>query len=82
MKALILYVAFVIVGALIAVGVGYYIEKQISATMSLIVFLAMFFANFVVSWVAVVFAMDGTLKNIRGDKEQLAIEKASRGRSA
>jgi hypothetical protein len=78
MKALILYVAFVIIGALISIGVGYYVEKEISATVSLVVFLAMFFSNFVVSWVAVVLAMDGSLKNIRGEAEQLAIEKAAR----
>jgi hypothetical protein len=42
MKALILYVVFVVIGALISTGVGYYVEKEISSTASLVVFLATF----------------------------------------
>ena len=53
MKALILYVVFVLIGALISVGVGYYVEKEISATASLVVFLALFFANFGVSFLRI-----------------------------
>ena len=60
MKALIIYVVFVIIGAVVASGIGYWIEKEFSATLSLIVFLAMFFANFGVSWLAVVYG-DGRL---------------------
>jgi hypothetical protein len=78
MKALILYVVFVVVGALISVGVGYYVEKEFSSAASLVVFLAMFFANFAVSWIAVVFVMDGNLKDIRGEAEQREIERAGR----
>jgi Flp pilus assembly protein TadG len=40
MKALLLYVLFVVVGATIAVGIGYVVEMQVSSTVSLIVFLA------------------------------------------
>jgi hypothetical protein len=78
MKALILYVLFVLVGALISVGVGYYVEKEISSTASLVVFLAMFFANFAVSWIAVIFAIDGNLKNMQGEAEQREIERGGR----
>jgi hypothetical protein len=78
MKALILYVLFVVVGAVIAAGIGYVIEKQVSSTVSLIVFLALFFANFAVSWIAVVLVMDGTLKNAQGRQDQLDIEKSGR----
>jgi hypothetical protein len=78
MKALVLYVLFVVIGALVSVGVGYYVEKEISSTVSLVVFLAMFFANFAVSWIAVIFVMDGNLKNAQGAAEQREIERTGR----
>ncbi len=78
MKALILYVVFVTIGALISVGIGYYVEEEVSSTASLIVFLALFFSNFAVSWIAVILAMDGSLKNAQGAQDQLDIEKTGR----
>jgi hypothetical protein len=78
MKALILYVVFVTIGGLISVGIGYYVEKEVSSAASLVVFLALFFSNFVVSWLAVILAMDGSLKNAQGAQEQLEIEKSGR----
>jgi hypothetical protein len=78
MKALILYVLFVMIGAAIAVGIGYTVEKEVSSTASLIVFLALFFANFAVSWIAVIFVMDGSLANAQGRQDQLDIEKSGR----
>ncbi len=78
MKALILYVIFVTIGALVAAVIGYYTEIEVSATASLIVFLALFFANFVVSWIAVIFIMDGSLKDAQGRQAQLDIERAGR----
>ena len=78
MKALILYVVFVAIGALASALVGMFIEREISNVASLIVFLTLFFANFVVSWLAVVLVMDGSLKNLHGLDEQLAIERAGR----
>ena len=78
MKALILYVVFVAIGGLMSVGIGYFVEKEVSSTASLIVFLALFFSNFVVSWIAVILVMDGNLKNIHGEQEQLEIERAGR----
>lgn len=78
MKALILYVVFVTVGAVVAAIIGYYTEVEVSATASLIVFLALFFANFVVSWIAVILVMDGSLKDARGEQAQLEIERARR----
>jgi hypothetical protein len=59
MKIRILYVVFVLIGALIATGIGYYVEIEFSSAAGLIVFLALFFANFVVSWIAVVLVIDG-----------------------
>ena len=78
MKALILYVLFVVIGALISIGIGYSVEMEFSSTASLIVFLALFFANFVVSWIAVVLVMDGTLKDAQGRQAQIDIEKSGR----
>jgi hypothetical protein len=78
MKALILYVIFVTVGALVAAVIGYYVEIEVSATASLVVFLALFFANFAVSWIAVIYIMDGSLKDAQGRQAQLDIEKAGR----
>jgi hypothetical protein len=78
MKALILYVVFVTIGGVISAGIGYYVEKEFSSTASLIVFLALFFSNFAVSWIAVILAIDGSLNNAQGAQEQLDIEKAGR----
>ena len=78
MKALILYVVFVVIGAVIAAGIGLFVERQVSSAMSLIVFLALFFANFAVSWIAVIFVMDGSLKNAQGRQDQLDTERSGR----
>ena len=78
MKALILYVVFVAVGAGVASLIGYYVEIQVSATASLIVFLTLFFANFVVSWIAVIFIMDGSFKDAQGRQAQIDIESTGR----
>jgi hypothetical protein len=78
MKALILYVIFVLIGAAIATGIGYVVETEVSSTASLIVFLGLFFGNFAASWIAVIFVMDGSLKNAQGRQDQLDIEKSGR----
>jgi hypothetical protein len=39
-----------------SVPAGYYVEIEFSSTASLIVFLALFFANFAVSWLAVIWS--------------------------
>src|SRR5262249_40171217 len=61
-KALILYVGLVIAGAVLSTLLGLYLEHAFNSTVSLIVFLACFFANFGVSWLIVIYIMDGTLK--------------------
>jgi hypothetical protein len=78
MKALILYVIFVTIGALVAGIIGYYTEIEVSSAASLIVFLTLFFTNFVVSWIAVILVMDGSLKDAHGEQAQLEIERARR----
>jgi len=78
MKALILYVVFVVAGAVVAGLIGYYVEITISPAASLIVFLALFFTNFAASWIAVILIMDGSLKDAQGRQAQLEIERARR----
>jgi hypothetical protein len=80
MKALILYSLFVAIGAVGSGVIGYFVEITYSPTLSLIVFLSLFFLNFVISWLAVILVIDGSLKNIKGEREQLEIE--ARGRQA
>jgi hypothetical protein len=67
-----------VIGVSISVGIGYYVEKEVSSAASLIVFLALFFSNFAVSWIAVILAMDGSLKDAQGHQAQLDIEKSGR----
>jgi hypothetical protein len=78
MKALILYALFVIVGAVVAAAVGWFAEREISKVAGLLVFLVLFFANFGVSWLCVVLAIDGSLKNMTAAKEQVEVEKSGR----
>ena len=78
MKALILYVTFVLIGAALSVGVGLVIEREISSALSLIVFLSMFFANFAIAWILTILVMDGSLKNAQGGKDQLDAERTGK----
>ncbi|MFD2183866.1 hypothetical protein [Rhodoplanes azumiensis] len=82
MKALILYSVFVVIGAVAAALIGWVVEREVSETASLIVFLGLFFLNFVVSWIAVILVIDRSLSNALGQVEQLAIEKAGRAAHA
>ncbi len=54
MKVLILYVIIVLIGGFISYEVGLFVEKQWGSGMSLLAFLALFFANFVISWIIAV----------------------------
>lgn len=82
MKALILYVTFVLIGTAISVAVGYYVERQFSPAVSLIVFLAMFFSNFAVSWIVTILVMDGSLRNAQGTLDQIEAEKVGKAAMA
>ena len=82
MKALILYTLFVVAGAVVSALVGMFIEREFSDTLGLIVFLFMFFANFAVCWILTILAMDGTLANAQGAKEQHEIERSGRAQMA
>ena len=78
MKALVLYAVFLIIGAVGSALVGIYVERQVSSAVSLLVFLPMFFANFVICWLAVILVMDGSLKNAQGRQDQRDVETAGR----
>jgi hypothetical protein len=78
MKALMLYILFVAIGVAASLFVGFYVERQTSSAVSLIVFLAMFFANFAVAWILTILAMDGTLRDGQGRAGQLDAERQGR----
>jgi uncharacterized membrane protein len=78
MKGLALYAGFVIFGTVGAVLIGKSIESYTSPDMGSIVMLAFFFVGLVVSWIATVFVMDGSLKNFKAGKEQAEAEKKGR----
>ena len=75
MKALILYVTFVLTGVALSGLAGFVTERATSSTLGLIVFLALFFTNFVIAWILTVLVMDGSLKDIQGRQEQLDAER-------
>jgi hypothetical protein len=75
MKALILFVGFVIAWTGAGVLISSYIGGLTSPDIGSIVLLAMFFSGLVVSWIATVFAMDGSFKNFHGEAEQVEAER-------
>jgi hypothetical protein len=75
MKALILFAGFVIASTAAAVLIGTFIERQTSPQVGTIVMLGLFFAGIVVSWIATVFVMDGSLNNFSAGREQIEAEK-------
>ena len=66
------------IGGVVAATIGYYVEMQVSATASLIVFLALFFANFAASWILVIYIMDGSFKDAQGRQGRGDIGKSGR----
>ena len=75
MKALILYVTFVLTGVALSGLAGFVTERATSSVLGLIVFLTLFFTNFVIAWILTVLVMDGSLKDIQGRQEQLDAER-------
>jgi hypothetical protein len=78
MKALILFAGFVIASTAAAVLIGTFIEHQTSPQVGTIVMLTMFFGGIVVSWIATVFVMDGSLKNFYAEQDQIEAERKGR----
>jgi hypothetical protein len=77
-KALILFAGFVIASTAAAVLIGSFIERQTSPQVGTIVMLAMFFGGIVVSWIATVLVMDGSLNNFFAEREQIEAERQGR----
>jgi biotin transporter BioY len=75
MKALILYAGFVIAWTAAGVLISSYVERITSPQIGTIILLAMFFSGLVVSWIATVFVMDGSLKNFTAEREQIEAER-------
>ena len=78
MKALILFAGFVIASTAAAVLFGTFIERQTSPQVGTIVMLAMFFGGIVVSWIATVFVIDGSLNNFYAERDQIEAERQGR----
>jgi hypothetical protein len=78
MRGLALYAGFVIFSTVCAVLIGKSIESYTSPDIGSIVMLVVFFVGLVVSWIATVLVMDGSLKNFKAEKEQLEAEKKGR----
>jgi uncharacterized membrane protein len=78
MKALILFAAFVVASTAAAVFVGTFIEGQTSPQVGTMVMLGMFFGGIIVSWIATVFVMDGSLNNFYAEREQMEAERQGR----
>jgi hypothetical protein len=74
MRALLIYACFVIASNVVGVFVSRYLSPEIGT----IVILAWFFTSLVVSWIATVLIMDGSLNNFFAEQEQLEAEKKGR----
>jgi hypothetical protein len=82
MKALIIYITFVLIGFAISFFTGLFVERQAGSALSLIVFLTMFFSTWGVAWILTILVMDGTLKNAQGREDQRQAEKIGKGAMA
>ncbi|MFZ0837052.1 MAG: hypothetical protein WAM77_06340 [Xanthobacteraceae bacterium] len=78
MKALLLFAGFVMAWTAAGVLISSYVDRLASPGIGSIVLLAMFFSGLVVSWVATVFVMDGSLNNFHGEREQVEAERIGR----
>jgi hypothetical protein len=78
MKALIVWAGFVIAWTALGVFISSLIERVTSPQISTVFLLAMFFSGLVVSWIATVFVMDGSLKNFTAEREQIEAERIGR----
>ncbi|MGA8157686.1 MAG: hypothetical protein WB822_16055 [Rhodoplanes sp.] len=67
MRALILYTVLVVIGTVIAVFIGLFVEPQITEAGSVVVFLVLLFANFYVSWMITKAVVERTLKPSAAD---------------
>jgi hypothetical protein len=59
-------------------ALGVLISSFLSPQIGTILLLAMFFSGLVVSWIATVFVMDGSLNNFFAEREQLEAERVGK----
>jgi len=78
MRALAVFACFVIASSTVGIFVGSFVEHHISSQLGLVVVLVWFFAGLVVSWIATVFVMDGSLNNFFAEREQIEAERKGR----
>ncbi len=78
MRALVIYAAFVIACNAAGIFIGSFVEHHTSPHIALVVILGMFFLSLVVSWIATVFVMDGSLNNFFAEPEQVEAERKGR----
>jgi hypothetical protein len=78
MRALLIYAGFVIVANVVNVAVALFVQGYISPEIVTLLILGWFFASLVVSWIATVFVMDGSLNNFFAEQEQIEAEKKGR----
>jgi hypothetical protein len=78
MKGLILWAGFVIAWTALGVLMSSFIGRVTAPQIGTIFLLAMFFSGLVVSWIATVFVMDGSLKNFTAEREQIEAERIGR----
>jgi hypothetical protein len=71
MRALLIYAGLVIVSNVVGVFVSLFVQRYTSPEIGTILILGWFFASLVVSWIATVFIMDGSLNNFFAEQEQL-----------
>lgn len=63
MRAIILYPLFVVCGAVLAALIGLFVERELSnKPMSVLVFIALFFASFYVAWKITSFIVERTIR--------------------
>jgi hypothetical protein len=78
MRALLIYACFVVVSNILGVFVGSFVQRYTSPEIGTILILGWFFGSLIVSWIATVFVMDGSLNNFFAEQEQLEAEKKGR----
>ena len=78
MRALLIYACFVIGSNVVGVFASSFVGRYTSPSIVTIVILGCFFGSLVVSWIATVFVMDGSLNNFFAEQEQLEAEKKGR----
>ena len=64
----VLNTVLVIIGTVIAIFIGLFVEREITDAGSVVVFLVLFFANFYVSWVITKAVVERTLKTSAPDE--------------